>query len=466
MISDRKNGAQTLVAFCQCIAITAAFWLWFYLGHQRPYSSGDLYRFFVYNNFVLLGLILGSPTFHSEFGLQTLTFEEATRRSLGQLRTILFYLLLAILAADASSITWSFPLSFVPLLYFALFATNRHLPVLFSGRSFVSDWRQKVLLVGPRTKARQVKCWLDRNHYLGLTLAGLLTDEEEDGNDATLPKLGRPCDLEKLLDSPGVGMIIVAELTLGDGRMLRYTNLCEEHGVRLVVVADIDRAFGQPFTVFEDGGMCFLGLRDEPLQDPVNRLFKRCFDIAVSLPVVLFVLPILASCTWIIQRFQSPGPLLYLQLRQGFYNQPFNILKLRTMHLADSADLSLPKSKDDPRLYPVGSFLRKCSLDEMVQFVNVLRGDMSVVGPRPHLSLYNEQYRKVFQRTYVRSFVKPGITGLAQVRGYRGNAATPQDIIGRMEADIEYLETWSLSLDCWLVLRTMLLVVIPPKTAV
>jgi lipopolysaccharide/colanic/teichoic acid biosynthesis glycosyltransferase len=217
--------------------------------------------------------------------------------------------------------------------------------------------------------------------------------------------------------------------------------------------------------VFEDEGMFFLGLRQEPLQDPVNRFLKRCLDICVSLPVVVLILPVLGLCTWIVQRFQSPGPLLYLQFREGIYNDPFTILKLRTMHMAKVTDNSLPKSKDDPRLYPLGGFLRKSSLDEMVQFVNVLRGDMSVVGPRPHLPSYNEQYRKVYQRAYVRSLVKPGITGLAQVRGYRGTAASTHEVVERMASDIEYLENWSLWLDCWIILRTALMVVAPPKTA-
>jgi exopolysaccharide biosynthesis polyprenyl glycosylphosphotransferase len=466
MIADRKRGTRTLLAVCQCLAVTLVFWLWFVLGHTQPYASADLHRYFIYNDFVLLGLILSSRLFHGELGLQIPTFEEATWRSLGQLRLILFYFLLAILAADVPSLSWTFPFSFLPLLYLALFLTNRYLPVLLAYRSFGSDWRQKVILVGPRSKAREVERWMERNHYLGLEVSGLLTDQADETGDETLPTLGRTADLEKFLSTPGIGMVIVVELTLGDGLMHRYTNVCEEHGVRLLVVADIDRAFGQPLTAFADGGMFFLGLREEPLQDPMNRFFKRCLDIAISLPIVVLILPILAFCTWIFQRFQSPGPLLYFQMRQGFYNQPFTILKLRTMHLAKAGvNHTLPKSKDDPRLYPMGSFLRRSSLDEMMQFVNVLRGDMSIVGPRPHLSSFNQEYRLVFQRAYVRSFVKPGITGLAQVRGYRGTAETPKEVVGRMESDIEYLERWSFWLDCWLILRTALLVVIPPKTA-
>ena len=166
------------------------------------------------------------------------------------------------------------------------------------------------------------------------------------------------------------------------------------------------------------------------------------------------------------RRFQSPGPVLFLQDREGLHNRPFKILKLRTMHVTDPGNDKLPASTDDPRLYPVGSFLRRTSLDEMPQFWNVLRGDMSVVGPRPHLLSYNRQYQKIYFRTYVRSFVKPGVTGLAQVQGLRGTAETPEDVTRRMQADIIYLETWSFWKDLWLVLRTVLLVIVPPRPAV
>ena len=239
--------------------------------------------------------------------------------------------------------------------------------------------------------------WLERNQYLGLEVIGLLSEQKEDVADDPLPTLGRPCDLPAFLGQPGTMMVIVVEFSQNND-LLQFTTLCEERGVRLLVVADLDRFFGQPLMVFEDGGTFFLGLRDEPLQDPVNRFLKRGLDICVSLPVVVFVLPVLAFCTWIGQRLQSPGPLFYRQFREGLYNHPFTIVKLRTMHMGNSNNLSLPKSKEDPRLYPMGSFLRKSSLDEMVQFLNVLLGNMSIVGPRPHLPAYNDQYRRIYQR--------------------------------------------------------------------
>ena len=173
MICNRKQGAQTLMAVGQCLAVTVAFWFWFFLSHSRPFPQEVLYRFFIYNDFVLLGLILSARLFHAELGLQAPTLEEATRRSLGQLRTIVFYFLLAVLAADATSISWLFPLSCVPFLYITLLVTNRFLPPVLARLTFGRHWSQKVILVGPRSKARQVKCWMDRNHYLGLVVSGL-----------------------------------------------------------------------------------------------------------------------------------------------------------------------------------------------------------------------------------------------------------------------------------------------------
>jgi putative colanic acid biosynthesis UDP-glucose lipid carrier transferase len=244
-----------------------------------------------------------------------------------------------------------------------------------------------------------------------------------------------------------------------------YTNLCEARGIRLLVVADLDEIFDHPVAVFEEQGLCLISLREEPLQNPISRFFKRCLDIAVSSFVLLFVLPICSLVVWCMQRLQSPGPLFYLQTRPGSQNCPFNIYKFRTLHVGNPDVNRLP-GPEDPRVYPAGRLFRKFSVDEIPQFWNVLRGDMSVVGPRPHLTADNERFPRLFNKAYVRAYVKPGITGLAQARGFRGAARTPEEIVRRIESDIEYLENWSFSLDCWLILRTALQMVIPPKSAV
>ena len=466
MISDRSKGIQNLVLTTQCALVWAAFWLWLWLCSDVPLGRAEINRYLVYNVFMLLGLVVGSRTLRTDVGLRVPGLEETSRRSFRQVGATLFYLLLYLVAVRDPQISRLFVFSFIPLLFVVLFATNRFLPRLIGELTFRKSMEQKVVLLGPRARALEVRSWLDRNKHLGLEVEGLLTEDSAGAGEDLPPTLGKPQDLKRVLNTPGTRKVIMAEFPRGNGSMKAYTQLCEARGSRLLVVADLDRMFGHPVAVFEDQGMFFLGLREEPLEDPVNRFLKRCLDIAVSLPVVAFVLPPLMLVVRIAQKLQSPGPLFFWQPREGFHNESFDVLKFRTMHVGAVPDERLPSSKDDPRLYPFGSFMRKTSLDEIPQFWNVLCGKMSVVGPRPHLKAYNDQYRRVFFRAYVRCFVKPGVTGLAQARGFRGDARTPEEVVHRMESDIEYLENWSFWLDCWLILRTAIQIFVPPKGAI
>ncbi len=466
MISDRNQGIRRMILLCECVLLTLAFWIWFFLFWFLPVDLKVLTRYLVYNEFMLLGLLTVSWRSPVRIGIRIPAFEETSRLTMQQIGGALFYLLVYLVAAQDDRMSRLFFFSFIPLLYLILFAANRFLPGLLGRFTFHKGLEQKVLLVGPRNKAAEVKRWLDQNQYLGLRILGLLTEDGTDGGDTSLPVLGRPEDLDKILAAPGLLKVIMVEFPRSNGSMRQYTNLCEAHGIRLLVLADLDVIFGHSLAVFKDQGMLFMGLREEPLEDPINRFFKRCLDIVVSLPVVIFLLPPLMLVTWIFQRLQSPGPLFFLQDREGIQKRSFSIIKLRSMHLGDPANEKLPKSTDDPRLYPFGSFLRKSSLDEFPQFWNVLRGEMTVVGPRPHLSSYAQEYRRIHYRAYVRNFVKPGITGLAQLREVRGSAEAPEQVVRRIESDIEYLENWSLPLDLLLILRTMTQIFFPPKSAI
>jgi putative colanic acid biosynthesis UDP-glucose lipid carrier transferase len=463
MISDRNKGIQRLVLLCECILVTVAFWADFALCWSLPVDRKVLTRYSVYNEFMLLGLLLISWRSPASVGTRRPAFEETSRLTVRQLGGALFFLLLYLVAAQDDRISRLFLFSLVPWLYMVLFVANHSLPPLLGRLTFHKGLEQKVLLVGPRHKAAEVKRWLDQNQYLGLRVLGLLTEDGTGGEDESLPTLGRPENLEKVLGAPGLMQVIMVEFPRGNSSMKRYTDLCEGRGIRLLVVADLDEIFGHPLAVFKDQGMFFMGLREEPLEDPVNRFFKRCMDIAVSLPVVLFILPPLTVLTWIFQRLQSPGPIFFIQTREGIQKRPFRVFKFRSMHTTDPANENRPASETDPRLYPYGTFMRKTSLDEMPQFLNVLRGEMSVVGPRPHLQSYAENYHRVCSRAYVRNFVKPGVTGIAQVNEARGCPETPELVTWRIKCDIEYLENWSLSQDAWLIIRTAAQVVFPPK---
>lgn len=198
-----------------------------------------------------------------------------------------------------------------------------------------------------------------------------------------------------------------------------------------------------------------LSIRNEPLQSVSKRAVKRTFDIAFSTLVLLLFYPVLYIVVGMLIKLSSPGPILFKQKRTGIYGKEFDCYKFRTMKVNKDADL-VQAVKNDPRTTKIGSFLRRTNLDEMPQFLNVLFGDMSVVGPRPHMLKHTEQYSKLIDKYMVRHLVKPGITGWAQITGYRGETKTLEQMEGRVKRDVWYIENWSFFLDLKIIFVTVL----------
>ena len=194
---------------------------------------------------------------------------------------------------------------------------------------------------------------------------------------------------------------------------------------------------------------------ENPLQSVGNRLLKRTFDIVMSL---FFLIPtaLMFPFIWLIIKIQSPGPIFFKQARTGIDGKTFMMLKFRSMHVNADAD-KVQATKDDPRKYPFGNFMRKSNIDELPQFINMLKGDMSFVGPRPHMLAHTEQYSALITKYMVRHFVKPGLTGWAQVTGFRGETKELWQMEGRVKRDIWYMEHWSIWLDIriiWMTFKT------------
>lgn len=197
-----------------------------------------------------------------------------------------------------------------------------------------------------------------------------------------------------------------------------------------------------------------LSLRTIPLQESVNQFVKRFFDILFSLFIIVFVLSWLTPILAILIKFESKGPVFFKQSRNGFNYIEFDCYKFRSMTPNKNAHLH-QATKGDLRITKVGAFIRKTSIDELPQFFNVLFGDMSVVGPRPHMVSHTNMYAQRIDKFMVRHFVKPGITGLAQVSGFRGEVETDDDIINRVKFDIFYIENWSILLDAKIIFQTL-----------
>ena len=228
---------------------------------------------------------------------------------------------------------------------------------------------------------------------------------------------------------------------------------CDNNLIRFFYVPDLN-VFRGTLLFNQYGSTPVIARRREPLTYPLNKIVKRVFDIFFSLLVLIVVFPIVFLISAIIIKIQSPGPIFFRQLRTGLDGKSFYCLKFRSMHVNKDAD-RLQATKDDPRKFSYGNIMRKTNIDELPQFINVLLGDMSVVGPRPHMLKHTEEYSNIINRYMVRHLAKPGITGLAQVSGFRGETQKLSQMEDRVKKDIEYIENWTLLLDIRIIVKTV-----------
>ncbi len=209
----------------------------------------------------------------------------------------------------------------------------------------------------------------------------------------------------------------------------------------------------KPTYIQSFGHIPIISVRPEPLENMLNRFLKRSFDTVFSILVIVFIFSWLFPILALIIKLQSKGPVFFVQVRSGRDNKPFKCYKFRSMRVNDESDKK-QATRGDKRITLIGAIMRRTSLDELPQFFNVLRGNMSVVGPRPHMISHTEQYAQLIDTFMVRHFLKPGITGWAQIRGLRGETKNTEDMLARVEADVWYLENWSFLLDLKIVFLT------------
>ena len=224
--------------------------------------------------------------------------------------------------------------------------------------------------------------------------------------------------------------------------------------IRFRIIPDFKSFKSRKININFYGDIPIITLRDEPLQDDINRLMKRVFDIFFSLLVIVFFYSWMFPLIILAMKVSDKGPVFFKQLRSGLDNVHFYCYKFRTMRQNDCSDSKQAEVKD-VRITKLGEFLRKNSLDEFPQFVNDVKGEMSIVGPRPHMIQHTDQYSKLISNYMVRQLVKPGITGAAQVNGFRGETKLLRDMKGRVNYDVWYIENWSLLLDIKLIFKTV-----------
>ncbi len=266
------------------------------------------------------------------------------------------------------------------------------------------------------------------------------------------PVLGGIEELPLLLESRSIDEVIIALPLNAYDKYGGIISLCEKSGVRVRIIPDYNKYLPGSPAIEDFDGIPLLNVRKIHLDDPFNRFLKRIFDLSVSLLILLLIAPLLILIAIGI-KVTSSGPVLFRQTRIGLNNREFEMLKFRTMQVPASEDVAettwtVPA---DPRKTKLGCFLRKTSLDELPQFFNVLIGNMSIVGPRPERPFFVEQFREDVPKYMVKHQVKPGITGWAQVNGWRGDTS----ILKRVECDIYYIENWDLLFDVKIIFLTV-----------
>ena len=309
----------------------------------------------------------------------------------------------------------------------------------------IRGYNQKhVLLVG---YSRAAEGYIDRvlaNPEWGYQIRGILDDHKERGEEYRgIRVIGNSGDLQGILEFNVLDEIAITLSLQEYGNLEKLVAACEKSGVHTKFIPDYNKVIPtKPYT--EDlQGLPVINIRHVPLNDPLNKAMKRAVDIIGSLVALTLFAPIMLV-TAVIIKLTSPGPLIYMQERIGLHNRPFRMYKFRSMEVqAPEKEKGQWTTKHDPRVTPIGKFIRKTSIDEMPQLINVLKGDMSMVGPRPERPFFVERFKEEIPRYMIKHQVRPGMTGWAQVNGYRGDTS----ITKRIEHDLYYIENWTLGFD-------------------
>ena len=355
-----------------------------------------------------------------------LKFEDISRS-----RMLIFYISLCI------SI-FSFRLIFIQLLK----------KIRKSGYNF-----RTVVIIGANKTGFEIHKLLSKDLSYGYRVLGYF-DNNIEGITSEIKLLGNIDNLQNYVLKNQVHEIYFASNDYNTKTVIELINFCEKNLIRLKIVPHFKNyTESRHVTIDFYGNLPILSLRQEPLEIPVNRIIKKICDGIIILFVMLLIAPWLLPIIMLLVKLSSRGPVFFKQQRTGLGNTSFWCYKFRTMKVNTNSD-RIQATKNDKRITRIGSFLRKSNLDELPQILNVLKGEMSIVGPRPHMLKHTEEYSAQIDNYLVRHFAKPGITGWAQVNGCRGETKELEQMEDRIDYDIWYIENWSLLLDLKIIFLT------------
>jgi putative colanic acid biosynthesis UDP-glucose lipid carrier transferase len=324
--------------------------------------------------------------------------------------------------------------------------------VLKTFRLYLKGNIRNVIIVGTGEGIDELKQIFNTKKELGYNLKGIF------GNTATINATGTIADSFRFLENnKNIDEIYCAIDELSEKEVNEYVKYANLHHCNIKFVPNTSKLYTKRLRTDYYSYVPVLSIQEGTLNNEINKLIKRSFDIVFSMFIIIFVLSWLTVILFVLIKLESKGPLFYRHKRNGINYKEFYCYKFRSLTITKEVKGTYVKQGDN-RVTAIGKFLRKTSFDELPQFINVLKGEMSVVGPRPHMLSYTDDYSKIIDKYnfIYRHHVKPGITGLAQIKGYRGEVETDNDIINRVKYDIFYIENWSLLLDLKIIIQTFI----------
>lgn len=341
---------------------------------------------------------------------------------------------------------------------FTLYVVHRVVRALLPRLLSLEGASRRAIIAGVSDVGRRLGDKLNSEQFLGIEFKGFFDDRSASriGEPESGALLGRLPELAEYVKRSGIDLIYIALPIASHPRILQLLDELRDTTASIYLVPDIFTFDLIQARVDDIAGIPVVAVCETPFYG-VNGVFKRVSDIVAASIILILISPLMAAIALGV-KMSSPGPVLFKQRRYGLDGEEIVVYKFRSMTVCEDGNVVVQARQGDKRVTPLGAFLRKTSLDELPQFINVLQGRMSVVGPRPHAVAHNEEYRKLIKGYMIRHKVKPGITGWAQVNGLRGETDTVDKMRARIEFDIDYLRNWSLVFDLMIILKTMLVV--------
>jgi len=316
---------------------------------------------------------------------------------------------------------------------------------------------RNLIIIGANSIGAEFSNLVESSLEFGYKFIGFVDDKPE----SSTKYLGQIKNLNDLISSRNIDEIVIAIPNYDPQMLKNIINICNKNAVRIHIIPDYFQFLSKKFTVNMVGNFPIITMRNEPLSEIQWRFIKRSFDIIFSFAISLLILTWLLPLISLIVKLSSPGPVFFVQERVGLKNKKFKCYKFRSMYENYSLNENefIPTVENDSRVTAIGKLLRSSNLDELPQLINIFKGDMSIVGPRPHALNFNNEYIRYYDNIKLRHLVKPGLTGWAQIHGLRGDVADPVEnrkkTIERIEYDIWYIENWNFGLDIQIILLTI-----------